>query len=138
MYKNHIKIPHKTLQLQYHPVTLRSDYETNRHIDRLSDKNFRFLRECANQIAGRKQRRKTAFNFRVPDSMKRRARQNAFKDIAGATRTELRDWIKEDAHHHVEGGSLAEAFQKTPLGSSVKKISPRRHILKKRLFTSFF
>ena len=84
------------------------------HIDRLSDKNFNFLRECANQIAGRRQRRKTAFNFRVPKSMQRRARWNAFKDIAASSRGEIRKWIKEDAHHpSVEGGSLSDAFRHT-------------------------
>ena len=85
------------------------------HIERLSNKNFRHIREVANQIAGRKQRRKSGFNFRVPRHMQRRARTSAFKDIAAArSKAELLGWIREDAHHpSVEGGSLSDAFRHT-------------------------
>ena len=47
--------------------------------------------------------------------MQRRARQSAFKDIAGAhSKTQLMSWIKEDSHHpNTEGGSLSDAFRHT-------------------------
>jgi hypothetical protein len=83
------------------------------HVERLSNKNFRHIKELSNQVAGRKQRRKTAFNFRVPRSMQHRRHQSAFKDIAGArSKNELIGWIKEDAHQsNAVGGSLSDAFR---------------------------
>jgi hypothetical protein len=85
------------------------------HLERLTNKNFRHVRELANQIAGRKRRRKTAFDFRVPRNMQHRARQSAYKDIAGAhSKHQVVDWIKEDAHHpNTVGGSLSDAFRHT-------------------------
>jgi hypothetical protein len=85
------------------------------HVERLTSKNFRFVREVANQVAGRKQRRKTAFNFRVPRNMQHRKHQSAFKDIAGAhSKHQLIGWLKEDGHGpNSEGGSLSDAFRHT-------------------------
>ena len=84
-------------------------------IGRLSSRNFKTIREVASQIAGRKQRRKTQFNFRIPRHMQRRQRQSPFKDIADAhSARQLQQWIKEDGHSpDVDGGSLSNAFRET-------------------------
>ena len=84
------------------------------HVERLSNKNHRYIKEVASQIAGRKQRRKTAFNFRVPPHMQRRSRQSPFKDIAHSTKNELLHWIEEDGHGpSAEGGSISDALRHT-------------------------
>ncbi len=84
-------------------------------LERLTSKNYRLLTEVASQIAGRKQRRKRQFDFRVPRSMQRRARQSPFKDIAESHgKQQLISWIKEDGHApNAEGGSLSDAVRHT-------------------------
>ena len=57
-------------------------------------------------------RKRHAPDFKIV-AERHRGRFSPFKDIAGSTQRELADWIREDAHQHVEGGSLAEAFQKS-------------------------
>jgi hypothetical protein len=82
------------------------------HIERLSNKNFRHFRELSSQIAGRKQRRKTAFDFRVPRHLQHRARQSPYKDIAGASKSEVVSWLKEDGNApSAEGGSISDAIR---------------------------
>ena len=44
---------------------------------------------------------------------RKRGRYSPFKDIADSQQSEVANWIKEDAHHHIEGGSIGEAMQHT-------------------------
>ena len=81
-------------------------------IDHLSDKNWRVVRQVASQIAGRKPGRKH-YDFRVERKHQHRKQKSPFKDIALADRSEVQSWIRDDKHHHVQGGSLANALRHT-------------------------
>lgn len=82
----------------------------DRLIENLPDKDWRVVKQLANQIAGRRPGRKH-YNFNVAPEHVRRGRHSAFKDIASADRPEVMRWIKGDKHHHVEGGSLANGLR---------------------------
>ena len=84
----------------------------HRFVENLRPSHFKLIQHAASQIAGRKPR-KHAPHFKVSEAERHRGRHSAFKDIASASQHEVAQWMKEDGHEHVEGGSLAEAFQKT-------------------------
>ena len=82
------------------------------HLRKMSDKDFRIVKQVANQLAGRKPRR-GHLNYNVQKQDTDRRHQNPFKDIAKAHRNELISWIKEDGHTRNDAGELGDAFRKT-------------------------
>ena len=82
------------------------------YVQQLKPSHYKLVQHAASQIAGRKAKRH-APNFKVSEEERRRGRHSAFKDIADSRQSDVAKWIAEDGHKHVEGGSLAEAFQHT-------------------------
>ena len=83
----------------------------HKFVRNLRPSHYKLVQHAASQIAGRKPKRH-APNFKI-GAERHRGRFSAFKDIASSTQQEIAQWMKDDGHEHVEGGSLSEAFQKT-------------------------
>ena len=81
----------------------------SQYIENLKSSHFKIIQHAASQIAGRKAK-KHAPNFKIERSRQHRARESAYKDIADSTQKQVATWMKQDRHHHVEGGGLFEAF----------------------------
>jgi len=82
-----------------------------KHLDALSDKNFRIISQVANQLAGRKPKR-GHLDYNVPRGNQDRRHSSAYKDLASADdKHQVIKWIREDKHHRIAGGSISDAFR---------------------------
>ena len=86
-------------------------------VQRYSGKQFRTIKQYANQLAGRKPAR-GHHDYRIPREWQDRRQKNPFKDIASSDAPTLARWIRADGHHadharSYKSGSLSNAFRET-------------------------